>query len=535
MGETIYKTNSKTQSPSRDSVVEFGHAPLSVEDIVDIAHGRKDVMLSNQNDFAGRINRGAEFLDRLLVEDGVIYGVTTGFGDSCTVAVPLNLVDELPLHLVRFHGCGLGDHFSHDQTMAIMATRLNSLCQGFSGVRMALLEQIVTLINRDIAPLIPQEGSVGASGDLTPLSYLAAALIGERDVLYQGKVEDAGSLMKSLSITPLQLRPKEGLAVMNGTAVMTAIACMAYSRAEYLTRLTSRITALASIAMQGNSNHFDDLLFSVKPHRGQNEIARWIRTDLNHHEHPRNSSRLQDRYSIRCAPHVIGVLRDALPWMKVNIENELNSANDNPIIDGEGEHVLHGGHFYGGHIAFVMDSMKNCVANLSDLMDRQMALLMDTRFNNGLPANLSGASGERAVLNHGFKAVQIGVSAWTAEALKLTMPASVFSRSTECHNQDKVSMGTIAARDCLRILELTEQVAAAELIAVCQGVELRERQGELLPETLSADLYQFKQAILAECEFLEEDRPLEADLRKMVGLIQGQHWPVYEQEPQQES
>ena len=149
---------------------------------------------------------------------------------------------------------------------------------------------------------------------------------------------------------------------------------------------------------------------------------------------------------------------------------KLNSANDNPIVDAEGEHILHGGHFYGGHIAFAMDAMKNAVANIADLIDRQMALVMDPKFNNGLPANLSAAEGERRAINHGFKAVQIGVSAWTAEALKNTMPASVFSRSTECHNQDKVSMGTIAARDCMRILQLTEQVAAAALLAMSQGI-----------------------------------------------------------------
>src|SRR6185503_9885628 len=179
--------------------------------------------------------------------------------------------------------------------------------------------------------------------------------------------------------------------------------------------------------------------------------------------------------SIRCAPHVIGVLADALPWMRESIENELNSANDNPIIDAAGERILHGGHFYGVHIAFAMDSMKNAVANLADLLDRQMALLVDSRYSNGLPANLSAVEGARAALNHGLKALQISVSAWTAEALKLTMPASVFSRSTECHNQDKVSMGTIAARDCLRVLELTEQVAASLLLTARQGVALRRR------------------------------------------------------------
>lgn len=522
----------KVDCASVDSVsienVEFGSARLQIEDIVNIAKGRTQVSLNRQDSFVSKIDKGAKFLESLLDEEGVIYGVTTGYGDSCTVAVPLDLVEELPVNLTRFHGCGMGEHFSHEQSLAVLATRLTSLSQGYSGVRMELLEQIAAFINHDIAPLIPQEGSVGASGDLTPLSYLAAALIGERQVLYKGQVKEAAEVLNSLQLSALQLRPKEGLAIMNGTAVMTAIACLAYQRAEYLTRLASRITAMASMVLQGNSNHFDELLFTVKPHRGQNQIAEWIRNDLNHHEHPRNSSRLQDRYSIRCAPHIIGVLRDALPWMKENIENELNSANDNPIIDGEGEHVLHGGHFYGGHIAFVMDSMKNCVANLADLMDRQMALLMDTRFNHGLPANLSGSSGKRAVINHGFKAVQIGVSAWTAEALKQTMPASVFSRSTECHNQDKVSMGTISARDCMRILQLTEQVAAAELLAVCQGLEIRERRGELLAETLPQGVRQFKEQVCEAFDFLDEDRPLEGELRHMVELIQKQHWSLYE-------
>src|SRR4029434_5532805 len=169
--------------------------------------------------------------------------------------------------------------------------------------------------------------------------------------------------------------------------------------------------------------------------------------------------------------------------LRDSIENELNSANDNPIIDAEGEGVLYGGHFYGGHIAFAMDSMKNAVANLADLLDRQMALLVDPRYNNGLPANLTGAEGPRAMINHGLKALQISASAWTAEALKLTMPASVFSRSTECHNQDKVSMGTIAARDALRVLDLTDQVVAALLITVRQGAWLRRKLNPaLVPE-----------------------------------------------------
>jgi histidine ammonia-lyase len=235
---------------------------------------------------------------------------------------------------------------------------------------------------------------------------------------------------------------------------------------------------------------------------------------------------LQDRYSIRCAPHVIGVLVDALPWLRDYIENELNSANDNPIIDGAGERVLHGGHFYGGHIAFAMDSMKNAVANLADLLDRQMALLVDARYSNGLPANLSGVEGPRAAINHGLKALQISAAAWTAEALKLTMPASVFSRSTECHNQDKVSMGTIAARDCLRILELTEQVTAALLITVRQAAWWRARLNP--SRTPGAPLREMLDALGADVTVVEEDRRLEPDLRLLLERMRARAWKLYE-------
>lgn len=518
-----------------DSIIIFGERNLVIEDILAIANRTSSAILSERPEFQQKVSAGADFLDRLLKEDGVIYGVTTGYGDSCTVEVPLDKVEELPLHLTRFHGCGLGQFFSPEEGRAIIATRLASLSQGVSGVRWKLLQQFITLINQDIVPVIPQEGSVGASGDLTPLSYVAATLIGEREVYYQNEQRTTESVFSTLNIEPLKLRPKEGLAVMNGTAVMTALACMAYSRAEYLTRLCSRITSLCSIALKGNSNHFDDILFSVKPHPGQNQIASWIREDLHHDHHPRNSSRLQDRYSIRCAPHVIGVLRDSLPWMRQMIEIELNSANDNPIIDGAGEHVLHGGHFYGGHIAFVMDSLKNCVANLADLMDRQMALLMDRKFNHGLPDNLSAATADRKMLNHGFKAVQIGVSAWTAEALKNTMPASVFSRSTECHNQDKVSMGTIAARDCIRVLELTEQVASALLMSSTQGVDIRLENNEIIKDSLSPEILQTHKEVFEHFELLTEDRPLDKDLRHFVEMIKNQKWTTYSEfEPENE-
>ena len=506
-------------------VICFDRGLLQIDDIVALAAGRARAALSDDPLFRAAIARGADFLDRLLREDGAIYGVTTGYGDSCTVPIAPELVAELPHHLVTFHGVGLGAYFTPAQTRAVMAVRLASLCKGYSGVSVGLLEQIVALLDAGLLPLIPSEGSVGASGDLTPLSYLAAVLCGEREVWRDGAQVPAAQALREAGITPLRLRPKEGLAIMNGTAVMTALACLAYDRAAYLTQLCTRITALASFALDGNPHHFDATLFSVKPHAGMQQVAGWLRQDLSQAPAERNGKRLQDRYSIRCAPHVIGVLADALPFFRQSIENELNSANDNPIIDAEGERVLHGGHFYGGHIAFAMDSMKNAVANLADLLDRQMALLVDSRYNHGLPANLSGAEGPRAAINHGLKALQISASAWTAEALKLTMPASVFSRSTECHNQDKVSMGTIAARDCLRVLELTEQVVAALLITVHQGVWLRCK---LQPDTPPEAALQRMMAQLGEdIAVVAEDRRLEPDLRRLLERIRSQAWTLY--------
>jgi len=511
---------------NKDINITFGAGRLRIEDVVDIADGAGAKMNSSP-EFTAKIDRGVAFLERLLKEDGVIYGVTTGYGDSCTVSIPADLVDELPLHLTRFHGCGLGANLSEQQSKAVLATRLCSLSQGYSGVTHNLLNQIITLINHDISPRIPEEGSVGASGDLTPLSYLAAVLIGEREVIYKDQIRPTAEVFAQLNIKPIKLKPKEGLALMNGTAVMTALACLAFKRAEYLAQVATKITAMVSVAMQGNDFHFDEALFAVKPHQGQQQIAAWLRRDLQSKSPPRNSDRLQDRYSLRCAPHVIGVLQDTLPWLRQLIENELNSANDNPIIDADNERVLHGGHFYGGHIAMAMDTLKVAVANIADLLDRQMAQLMDYKFNNGLPFNLTGAEGLRKPINHGFKAVQIGVSAWTAEALKQTMPASVFSRSTECHNQDKVSMGTISARDCMRVLVLTEQVTAASLLAATQALVIRKRHNELDETHLSEGLKAIMESVLSEFSPVIEDRPLEADLRHFMTLIQSRHWKLY--------
>lgn len=503
----------------------FGDAPMTIEDLVAIAERKKSVRLSGSPEFIKKITAGADFLDAELAKLGGIYGVTTGYGDSCGKSVPPERYYELPLRLTRFHGCGMGEYFDEPTTRAIIAVRLNTLACGFSGVSMELLRAMEQLLVHDILPLIPQEGSVGASGDLTPLSYIAGTLVGERRVRYGGKICEAKEALAECGLPLIRLRPKEGLAMMNGTGVMNAIACLAFSRAEYLSLLACRITAMNSVALKGNAYHFSERLFEMKPHPGMAFAAGMIRRDLGNI--PKAGivpERIQDIYSIRCAPHVIGIFFEAAPLFRQLIETEMNSANDNPLVDPETESIYHGGHFYGGHIAFAMDSLKNIVANVADLLDRQLAVLVDEKFNRGLPPNLSGST-EGYSFNHGFKAVQIGVSAWTAEALKNTMPASVFSRSTECHNQDKVSMGTIAARDCIRVLELSEQVLSACLLASVQALRIRVSRGEVTPERL-APMKNIVDQVSARFVFLEADRQLEGDLRATLAAVRERHWEV---------
>lgn len=511
------------RSPAAGPVV-IGAGPVSIEQVVGVARGGWTVELSREPAFLTRLEAGRRALERHLAAQGTVYGVTTGFGDSCETDVRGARVAELPLNLVRFHGCGVGEPFAEEETAAILLARLASLAFGYSAVRFEVLEGLAALLTERILPVIPSQGSVGASGDLTPLSYVAAVLCGERDVRFRGSVRPAGEVLRELGRAPLRLEPKESLALMNGTSAMTGVACLALARAQGLARWTAALTALASDVLGGEPRHFDPRLFAAKPHPGQALCARWIAEDVELAQRSVSAAptalRVQDRYSIRCAPHVIGVLLDALPQARRFVHTELNGANDNPLIDPESGDVLHGGNFYGGHVCHAMDSVKTLVANLADLLDRQLALLCHPGTNQGLPANLVAVRGAGAEVHHGFKAMQITASALTAEALKLTMPASVFSRSTENHNQDKVSMGTIAARDCTRVLDLVETVAAIHTLACVQAVDLREAKGcGRRSRSMHA---QVRQHVAVN----DADRPMDADIHRVLALYRTEQLDV---------
>jgi histidine ammonia-lyase len=498
-----------------ESEIVLGERPLSVDDVVAIAERGRGVTLSEAPEFRARLAAGARALAERLAAGEQVYGVTTGFGESCVTEVPSEQIIELPLNLLRYHGCGTGRIFDPVESAAIVAVRLASLVRGWSAVRVELVERLCVLLDARVLPRIPAEGSVGASGDLTPLSYVAALLIGERECWLDGHEASAAEGLRSLGLSPLRLAPKESLAIMNGTSVMTGLVCLALGRAERLARLSAAITATASDALVGNPAHFDERIYTAKPHPGQLQYAAWVREHLQYLPGPSFEGRIQDRYSIRCAPQVVGVLLDALPWMRQWIETELNGANDNPLIDPETGEALHGGNFYGGHACFVADALKNAVANLADLHDRQLALLCSGHTNNGLPENLNGRTGPDRAAHHGFKAMQIAASALTAEALKSTMPASVFSRSTECHNQDKVSMGTIAARDALRVAALTEQVVAISMLAVAQAVDLRMSiGGQCRPRSLA-----LRDAVRRRAPFVDADRRQDGDISAILSMI----------------
>lgn len=450
----------------------FGKDVVSLTAVLDLAYGRACAQLDSSAEYRARLAAGQAAIAKQVGSGESVYGVNTGVGASVQNAIPDDLYQELPLNLLRFHGCGVGRILAPDEAAAVVAVRLASLARGFSGVRETVLQRLCDFLNLRLLPCIPAEGSVGASGDLTPLSYLAAALVGEREVTLKGVEMPAADAHAKLGLEPLALNPKESLALMNGTSLMAALGGLAYARAERLARFSTALTALAVDVMHGNPEHFDARIFELKPYPGQITCARWLREDLAGIE-ARPPARLQDRYSLRCAPHVIGVLLDALSATARTLEIEINSVNDNPIILPETGEVLHGGNFYGGHLCFAFDGLKVALANVAELLERQLLLLCVPETSDGLPENLVAVTGPGRVVHHGFKAMQITASALTAEALKLASPASVFSRSTESHNQDKVSMGPIAVRECLRILELAETVAVIHALALCQAFDLR--------------------------------------------------------------
>jgi histidine ammonia-lyase len=453
-----------------------GAGPIGIDTLIQVAVHGADVRLSEDGDWLRRMKACQQRLADAVADGTPIYAVTTGFGSNCGALISAENIAALGAGLLRFHGCGTGPALPVPAVRGAMLCRVLCLLRGYSGVRPALVRRLIEFLNHGITPVVPAQGSVGASGDLTPMSYVAAALTGEREVFYQNDRMPAARALELAGLAPFEFAVKEPIAMLNGTPIMTGVAIVVVDQCRRILAAATRATALAVHAMAGHEHHLHPALFQAKPFPGQQAVATHLRALLRSEgaapeaEVPES---LQDPYSLRCAPHVLGVLADALDWVERWVEIEAGSATDNPLFDPESGRPLMGGNFYGGHIAFAMDAVKAAVASVADLCDRQAALLVDTRFNRGLPAHLAAPSSQGLTPRHGFKGMQITLSALTAEALQASMPAASFSRSTESHNQDKVSMGTLAAREALRVCDLVSHAVAVHLLAGAQACELR--------------------------------------------------------------
>ena len=501
---------------------------LTIENVWNVAFNNEEINLPEDKEFWDTLSASRKFLEDYIATGVPTYGVTTDFGDSCHNQISVEKAGELQRDICTYHGIGLGPKFDHETGRAVVLARLNGNVKGgHSAIRPELAKMMVTMLNKDIIPVIPQLGSVGASGDLTPLSYLAAAIMGERDVYYKGKIVPAMEAFNAEGIKPLPIEAKEGLALMNGTSVMTAVASIAWKKAERLAKISDFLTAVTSEITKGKDTPFVAKVSEIKNHKGQCESAAYVydiikdskrvfryedflKTQIEKLDGKgfmAQQNKIQDRYSIRCAPQINGVYRDTLRFARDLITEELNSANDNPLVDIEAGRLYNTGNFYGGHICAACDYMRTALANISDLSDKQAEVIIDGKFN-GLTENLipyTPADHPRAGLRLGFKAAQITISAIRGEVMSYCFPISLTSQPTEALNQDKVSMGTISARKFNEQIELVYLQFATHLLAAMQAVDLAGKD----------DFAPFTRKVHAEVRsmsaFVEDDRALDKE------------------------
>ncbi|NOR58999.1 MAG: aromatic amino acid lyase [Sulfurimonas sp.] len=481
-----------------------------------------DIKLSDSQEFIDYINAGHEFLIENMSKGRPIYGVTTGYGEAGQNYAAFEEAEELQYNLFSFHGCGVGDTLSAEVSRIMTTIRMISLSKGKSGISYDLLKRFELLLTNKIYPLIPSKGSVGASGDLTPLSYIAAAIAGEREVIYKGEERPTSEVYKELGITPYTFKPKEALAIMNGTAAMSAIAIDAIEKFEILLDTSESFVASVFELLLCDITPLEPFVHESKPFDGQRKAAANIlkkceNSSLTHEAfgryenfHLEAEQNIQDRYSIRCSPQVLGVIHDNLEIAKKWIETEINGVNDNPLIDHIGKKIYTSGNFYGGYVCHAMDTMRICVGNLADLLDKEFGLLVDHKFNKGLGESLKI---NKKSTHHGFKAMQITLSSLTADVIMNTVPASLHSRPTESFNQDKVSMGTTAALHFAKQLpDLTNMLSIA-LLGMAQGVDLRGK------ETCSVFLQKNHATIRNSVEKLTDDRRMDIDIKVVNKMI----------------
>jgi histidine ammonia-lyase len=506
-----------TQSTAKDldrPVILDGES-LTIEQVLEVARGGTLVRLADGARV--RVQASRAWIDEITTSDGLtLYGVNTGFGSLAQVRIPQKDVTTLTRNLILSHSAGVGQPLPEEAVRATMLIRANTLAKGYSGIRPATLERLVEMLNRGVHPVVPEKGSVGASGDLAPLSHLVLPLIGEGEAFFRGQRLPGAEAMRQADLAPLTLAAKEGLALNNGTSVSAALACLALADAENLVRHAEIALAMSLEAVQAASRAYDARLHAARNHRGQQVSASHVCRLIAGSELIDSTPRVQDAYSLRCAPQVLGAVRDTLAFVHTSVVHEINAATDNPLIFLEEpglNKAFSGGNFHGEPLALAMDFLGIAVAEVGNIAERRVFRLLDGTLNSDLPAMLTQDSG----LQSGLMLAQYTAAALVSDNKTLAHPDSVDSIPTGANQEDHVSMSTNAARHALEIVWNTEQIVAIELLCAAQALDLRTEGSSRQPGKGTKAAYQaLRDSGIAP---LAKDRILSPDIAQAAALI----------------
>lgn len=488
--------------------IELTGNEITLEQIKNVARQGAKVTLSSRA--KDNIQRSREVVDRLVEQSKVVYGVTTGFGMFSETFIQKEFTNALQKNLIISHAVGAGEYFSDEVVRTAMLLRINNFTYGYSGIRLETVETLVEMLNRGVTPLVPEKGSLGASGDLVPLAHMVLPLLGLGRAKYQGEVMAGAEAMRAAGIPTLELTQKEGLALINGTQFMTAVGALAVYDALELLKVADIAAAMSFEAQNGIVDALDARMHAIRPHKGQQDSARIVKKLLEGSKNVTRQGqlRVQDAYSLRCTPQVHGASKDAVNYVKEKVEIEINSVTDNPIVFADTGEAISGGNFHGQPVALAFDFLGIALAELADVAERRIERMVNSSLS-GLPSFLV----ERGGVNSGFMIVQYTAAALVSENKVLAHPASVDSIPSSANQEDHVSMGTIAARKAREILGNVRRVLAIELMCACQAIDLRGDKG------MGAGTRAVYERVRREIPFLTEDRPLYDDINRSEALI----------------
>ena len=495
-------------NPKTIKEVKLTGKGLTVEKVVAVARFGAKVVIDDAAQ--QKMKESHAQVERIVKSEVPTYGINTGFGDFSTISIAPEDISKVQKNLILSHCVATGEPYAAEVVRAMMLLRANALCIGFSGIRAKVVETLVEMINRGVHPVIPQKGSLGASGDLAPLAHMVLPLIGYGKAEYQGKIENGAQAMEKAGIVPVELEAKEGLALINGTQAMTAVGTLAYYDALCAARMADIACGLTMEALLALTNAFDPRVQAVRPHAGQALVAKNIRmiTEGSPILAKSQHLRVQDAYAIRCVPQVHGGIRDALSYVKHALDIELNSVTDNPIVFLDNGDVISGGNFHGEPMALAFDFLGIAVSEIASISERRLERMVNGALSNGLPEFLTNKGG----LNSGFMICQYCAASMVSENKVFAHPASVDSIPSSANQEDHVSMGTTAARKSRQIVENTLSVLAFEFMAAAQGIDLRKDT----PSAVSQKVYDIIRSRVA---YWEEDREIRIDVEAMNELV----------------